>query len=198
MPRLLESTRRLRRQGFVDAAWLCIASKPYREVTVDDICAETGFSKGAFYAHFGSKQELLLALIDDDANAVARMVSELDRAADPPIGKLRKFARAAISRATEPGRVQLRADLWAATSSEPSVAIRLDSSVQEVRLALRAWIEQAVASGEMIDIPANAFASIILALTDGLMLHHVLDPSAFQWRNIQTALDVLLASIAVR
>ncbi|MGC1184301.1 MAG: TetR/AcrR family transcriptional regulator [Candidatus Dormiibacterota bacterium] len=198
MPRLLESTRRLRRRGFVDAAWACIASKPYGDVTVDDICAEAEFSKGAFYAHFESKQELLLALIDDDANAVARLAAELDRAADSPIRKLSKFARGAITRASEAGRVQLRADAWAAISSEPSVSARLDSAVQDVRLVLRAWIEQAVEAGEMVEIPANAFASILLALTDGLMLHHALEASAFEWRNIQTALDVLLASITPR
>lgn len=165
-------------------------------MTVDEICAAAGFSKGAFYAHFGSKQELLLALIDDDADEVARMVSALDRAADPSITKLRMFARAAIVRATEAGRVQLRADLWAAASSDPAVSARLDSAVQQVRQVLRDWIEQAIEGGKMVEVPANAFASILLALTDGLMLHHALDASAFKWRNIQTALDVLLASVA--
>ena len=36
-------------------------------MTVDDVCAEAGLSKGAFYSHFASKRALLDALIDDDA-----------------------------------------------------------------------------------------------------------------------------------
>lgn len=37
--------------------------------------------------------------------------------------------------------------------------------------------------------------SILLAPADGLMLHGALDPSAFRWRNIRRAIDVLLAGI---
>ena len=50
----------------------------------------------------------------------------------------------------------------------------------------------------MVDIPANAFASILLALTDGLTLHGNLQPTAFKWSNIRRALDVLLAGIATQ
>ena len=35
--------------------------------TVDDICAEAEVSKGAFYGYFSSKQELLIALLEEDA-----------------------------------------------------------------------------------------------------------------------------------
>ena len=63
---------------------------------------------------------------------------------------------------------------------------------------MRGWIEEAIASGELVEIPANALASILLALTDGLMLHGALDPGAFRWRNIRRAIDVMLAGIAGR
>jgi hypothetical protein len=52
-----------------------------------------------------------------------------------------------------------------------------------------------VRSGELVAIPANALASILLALTDGLMLHGALDPGGFRWRNIRHAIDVMLAGI---
>lgn len=60
---------------------------------------------------------------------------------------------------------------------------------------MRSWIEEAVQSGELVAIPANALASILLALTDGLMLHGALDPSGFRWRNIHRAIDVMLAGL---
>jgi hypothetical protein len=44
----------------------------------------------------------------------------------------------------------------------------------------------------LVDVPANALAALFLALGDGLMLHRVLDPSAFRWPNIRRAVDVLL------
>jgi hypothetical protein len=64
------------------------------------------------------------------------------------------------------------------------------------RALVRGWIEDGVASGELIQIPANALASILLALADGLVLHRVLDPGGFRWVNISRALEVLLAGLA--
>ena len=42
---------------------------------------------------------------------------------------------------------------------------------------------------------ANALASILLALTDGLMLHRALDPTGFRWQNIRAVMDALIAGI---
>ena len=73
---------------------------------------------------------------------------------------------------------------------------RLASVTARRRRLVRGWIEEAIASGELIAIPANALASILLALTDGLMLHGALDPGGFRWPNVRRAIDVLLEGIA--
>jgi hypothetical protein len=69
--------------------------------------------------------------------------------------------------------------------------------MQARRVRLRSWIEEGLAAGDLAEIPANAFASILLALADGLLLHGSLDPHAFRWVNISKALDVLLEGISV-
>jgi hypothetical protein len=53
-----------------------------------------------------------------------------------------------------------------------------------------------VRAGELVDTPANALASLLLAIGDGLSLHAGLDPGAFRWENISHALDLLLAGLA--
>jgi hypothetical protein len=50
-------------------------------------------------------------------------------------------------------------------------------------------------AGEIVDLPPNALASILLALNDGLMLHRALDQGGFRWANVSRALDALLAGI---
>jgi hypothetical protein len=52
-----------------------------------------------------------------------------------------------------------------------------------------------VADEELVDIPPNALASILIALGDGLLLHAALDPSAFQWRNVRKVLLTLLEGV---
>ena len=109
---------------------------------------------------------------------------------------MRRFAQAMLSRGEDPASVQVRADLWADLLTDPAVRERLALATQRRRERVRAWIEEAVAAGELAEIPANALASILLALADGLILHAALDPGGFRWRNIRRAIDLMLAGIA--
>jgi AcrR family transcriptional regulator len=198
MPKLRDETRIERRQELIEAAWRCAARRGFRDLTVDEVCAETGVSKGAFYGYFEHKQDLLLALLEDDAAALDEELDRITSTSASGVERVRRFAQAMLARGDDAARVQVRADLWADLLTEDAVRERLANSMQRRRGLLRSWIDEAVSSGELAAIPANALASILLALADGLMLHGALDQSAFRWRNIRRAIDVLLAGIEAR
>ena len=165
-------------------------------MTVDDVCAEAGVSKGAFYGYFEQKQDLLIALLEDDAGELDR---ELDRITEEKLSsveRVRRFAQVMLARGEDPARVQVRADLWSELLTDDHVRDRLAESMRRRRELVRSWVQQGVRAGELAPIPENALASMLLALTDGLMLHGALDPGAFRWRNVRRAIDVLLAGIA--
>jgi AcrR family transcriptional regulator len=198
MPRLRDATRLERRHTFVEAAWRRATSQGWRDMTVDDVCAEAGLSKGAFYSHFASKRELLDALVDDDASAVSEAMEDLGAQSLDGPERLRRMTRMMLARAGDASRVQVRADLWAAALTEPAIRERLNTEVDAQRRVVRRWVEEAIADGEIVELPANALASILLALNDGLMLHRILDESGFRWENVSRALDALLAGITTR
>lgn len=50
------------RADLLDAAATLIAAKGYEGASVGDIATEAGYTKGALYAHFGSKEEMFLDL----------------------------------------------------------------------------------------------------------------------------------------
>lgn len=52
------------RSKLVDAALRVIRTKGYVATTVDDICAIAGVTKGSFFHHFKSKEDLALATVD--------------------------------------------------------------------------------------------------------------------------------------
>lgn len=198
MPKLRPETRVERRQDLLEAAWRCAARRGFRDLTVDDVCVEAGVSKGAFYGYFEQKQDLLLALLEDDAAALDHELERITRRTGSGVERVRQFARAMLARGEDAARVQVRTDLWADLLTEDVVRQRLAEATQRRRELVRGWIEEAVASGELAAIPANALASILLALADGLMLHGALDPDAFRWSNVRRAIDVLLAGIEAR
>jgi AcrR family transcriptional regulator len=195
VPKLSPEIRSERRQALIAAAWRCAAVRGFRDLTVDDVCAQAEVSKGAFYGYFEQKQDLLLALLEDDTAALDRELNRITAATDSGVERLRRFAQAMLARGDDAARVQVRADLWADLLTEEDVRRELAVATQRRRELLRSWIEEAVASGELVEIPANALASILLALADGLMLHGALDSDAFRWRNVRRAIDVLLAGI---
>ena len=49
------------RTRLLDAALQVIRAQGYSATTVDDICREAGFTKGAFFHHFKSKEDLAVA-----------------------------------------------------------------------------------------------------------------------------------------
>jgi DNA-binding transcriptional regulator YbjK len=51
----------LSRKKLLDAALYVIRAKGYEATTVDDICAAAELSKGSFFHHFKSKEDLALA-----------------------------------------------------------------------------------------------------------------------------------------
>lgn len=197
MPRLGEADRHQRRQRLLDAAWRCAARKGYRDLTVDEVCAEAAVSKGAFYLYFQTKQDLLLGLLADDAAQVDRRMEELEGAGISERERVRRFARWMLERGSDAGRAQVRADLWASALTDEGVRRRFSEVVGRRRARLRSWIEAELAAHELVDLPANALASVLLALEDGLLLHAAIDRSAFRWDRIGRALTAMLAGLEV-
>jgi len=165
-------------------------------MTVDDVCEEAGLSKGAFYSPFASKQELLDALIDDDARAVTTILDDLEAQSLDGHERLRRLTRMMLDRVEDGSRIQVRANLWAAALTEPAIRELPNTEVDAHNAASSdAGARRRITGGEIVDLPANALASTLLALNDGPMLHRTLDDSGFRRVNVSGGLDALLAGI---
>jgi TetR/AcrR family transcriptional repressor of nem operon len=57
------ATASLSRTRLLDAGSTVIRAKGYTATTVDDICAEAGVTKGSFFHHFKSKEDLVLGAV---------------------------------------------------------------------------------------------------------------------------------------
>src|SRR2546425_811623 len=77
-PRRTETRRRL-----VDAAIDAVAKKGFHGATVDDIAERAGFSVGAIYSNFGSKDDLFLAVLDKHVAWTLDLVTEMGQTDDP-------------------------------------------------------------------------------------------------------------------
>jgi AcrR family transcriptional regulator len=166
--RLLEAAEEVfRRRGFVGA-------------TVEEITETAGFSRGAFYSNFESKDDLFLAVLDAHLEReVGSIVREFETSPSPEA--FFEFLRARAVRRSREGREWslLWAEFWLHVVRHPELAPKLASRQRATRTAIAKIIEAQFAQlGIKLGMPAEDLASLMMAVDDGLVLQEHLDPSA--------------------
>ncbi len=63
-PRRVVKAPAVRREELIDCAQRLFLGRGYEKTTINDVIAATGLSKGAFYHHFRSKEDLLEAITE--------------------------------------------------------------------------------------------------------------------------------------
>lgn len=157
------------RLRLVEAARSLFTGLGYEKATIDDVVREAGYSKGAYYFHFSSKEDVLLALVDDWAESRSQ---QLERAEDshPPDIALRSLLETLLSpEATEDGDAQLLLEFWAQGERNPRVSRRLAQVYHSWReILVRAFRRAQEAGAYAADEEPEAAADAALALHDGL------------------------------
>jgi len=95
------------RQAIFDTAMALFAKRGYDKVTVDDICDKVGVTKGAFYNHFKSKDQIILEefmRMDEHYVKVAKDISSMESSVE----KLRVFNREAIRLMSDLGATMMK------------------------------------------------------------------------------------------
>lgn len=76
MPRIVKHPE-VRRAEILDCAQALFLARGYDQASLNDVIAEAGLSKGAFYHYFSSKEDLLEALADRLARAALAAVQDV-------------------------------------------------------------------------------------------------------------------------
>lgn len=79
-----EQSRALTRKKLLESARQLVARDGYESASIDKIAEEAGFSKGAFYSNFASKEEIFLELLETHADQdVVELSALLDGVTEP-------------------------------------------------------------------------------------------------------------------
>ncbi|HEY7589651.1 MAG TPA: TetR/AcrR family transcriptional regulator [Candidatus Limnocylindrales bacterium] len=73
------ATHAVRRDAFLDAAMRLVQAKGYEALSIQEVIDEVGASKGAFYHYFGSKADLLEAIVERMADGIQLAWDELSK-----------------------------------------------------------------------------------------------------------------------
>jgi TetR/AcrR family transcriptional regulator, transcriptional repressor of aconitase len=107
-----EESRALTREKLLASAYEVMAREGYEGASIDRIAEEAGFSKGAFYSNFESKEEIFLELLETHSVQDIGEIAELLRNVSDPRKMIEIISDWAGSRAKDPSWGMLALDLF--------------------------------------------------------------------------------------
>jgi TetR/AcrR family transcriptional regulator, transcriptional repressor for nem operon len=193
-PESRADTKAETREALIDAAAALFGRDGLDAPSLDDICAKAGRTRGAFYVHFKSREELIVAVVErHSARALDAIVGDADLGA-----VVRRFTEVvAAGRYPRGGAVRLHHFLDACARSRllrQRQVVHLDAT--RARLTAATLAAQATSTLRN-DVPAEDVALILMTLVMGVEQLLELD-YAFDIRAGAAALLQLLAPVAAK
>jgi len=181
------------KERIVAAAYGILAQKGYEAVTFKEIARSAEVAQGLIHYYFGSKDQLLLEVLQEASKRYAREMERLITSL-PDNGRLPSEValaqpKARVSR--QPEWYRLRYELFALGLRKPEllpgVGAVLASGRQGVYMVLRELLGQEIPN-------QDALAAVMLACFDGLALQKLADPE-FDLDNAYKVLDQMIGSV---
>jgi AcrR family transcriptional regulator len=170
------------RARLLEAAGTVFARRGLHQASIDDVAEEAGFTKGAFYANFASKEELFLAMLDEH---FAARLADLERATagDEAPEEQARQAGADFSRAiaSDPEWERLFFEFAAHAGRNESFRRELVTRYRTLRERIEELYRRRIERDpEMEDppFPLHKLALMSFAMVNGMALEKMLEPDA--------------------
>ena len=163
-------------QRLIEAARILMQRTESVEPRVSEIVREAGLSNQAFYRHFRSKHELLLAVLADGQEQLVRYLEQRMAAEATALDRVRRWIRCIVNQAAHPRAAE-------ATRIFVVNGVRLADqfpeetrrSLEEIKAPLRAALEQAAAQGDAPAADPERDTEAIYHLAMGWMQRKIIE-----------------------
>jgi AcrR family transcriptional regulator len=178
-------------ERLLDAALETFAEQGFAAASVEDVCSRGGFTRGAFYSSFKTKDELFAALFSREVGRELSRVEELlTGLADEPDPVTAGVDRCLGAMRTDRTWTLVATEYALHAARHPAAAAVLQRHRTELITRLAGLIERATAeAGIALTVPAEQLAHTVCALHDGLTLQHLSEPDASTAADAVAALE---------
>jgi AcrR family transcriptional regulator len=189
--------RAMTRQHLLEAAAMVFARQGFHGATLDEVSAAAGFTKGAVYSNFKSKDDLFLALLEDRTERQLAVVTEVLAAA---AGAAEQFPlvsqlfRGELFWDDEFATLYLEFVLYA--RRHPDAQAKLADSARRSRAMVQELINAEHAALGVAPKYATAdIAAMSLALFGGFGLDRLVDPASVSSETLDATLTLLFDAL---
>lgn len=165
------------RQRLLDSAHSVFARNGYERATVDEIVREAGFSKGAFYVHFESKEDLFWEMLQERAEKQQELFRQAIDVSQSVEENEKRILQVVFAPHEDPLEPAVFLEFAAHGMRNPKVAERLS----EMYGRWHSFVTETLTAGRELglvreDIDIELLASAIMAIMEGGMIQSRLAP----------------------
>ncbi len=171
------------RSRILESALKLFSKRGYNKASVDDICAEAGISKGAFYHHFESKQALFLALLDHWLQAIDQAIEvSKDKTAPETFTQMAEAFPYIFETANE--GLPMFLEFWLQASRDKKIWEATIAPYRRYHKYFTSLIKKGVEEGSFAEVDAELASRLIVATAMGLLLQSLFDPKGANWEKV--------------
>jgi AcrR family transcriptional regulator len=184
------------RGRILDAALKRFAMAGYDAASVDDICAQAGVSKGAFYHHFPSKQAVFLALMQGWLAMIDMGMEAVRKETVPETLVTMTNLLPGVFAAAE-NRLPMFLEFWLQASRDETVWKAIIAPYRHYQEYFSKLIQDGMGEGSLKTVDSQVVAQVIVSLAVGLVLQGVLDPHGADWeKTARESMQILMNGLA--
>ncbi len=184
------------RRKLLTAAERIFARDGFEAARLEDIASGAGYTRGAFYANFGSKEDIFFALLEEWVQARIEAVTAVLREHHSPAEKLGALRRYYADSARDRRQVLISLEFKLFALRHPEAHARLRDQHRHLRAIWGSLISELLNTlGRTVPISNPAAATCLGALAQGLLLEHLVDQKSLPENDVRIVLGLFFDSI---
>jgi AcrR family transcriptional regulator len=184
------------KRKLLSAAKRIFAQDGFEAARLEDIAAGAGYTRGAFYANFESKEDIFFALLEEWVRERIDSVIAALRKHKTPLEKLGALRTHYAGVATDRRLVLISLEFKLFALRHPEAHARLRDRHRRIRASWGKLLsELQCALGRTLPIKSPAASTCLAALAHGLLLEHLVDPKTLSDSDVRQVLGLFFDSI---
>jgi AcrR family transcriptional regulator len=180
----------------LDAAKQIFAQQGFEAARLEDIAAGAGYTRGAFYANFKSKEDIFFALFEEWVGERIDSLTNALRHHSDPMKKLAALRTHYAQFAADRRLVLISMEFKLFALRHPEAHARLRKRHRSIRASFSELFSEVMgAPAKTLPIAYPAASACLGAVAQGLLLEHLLDPKTLSEGDVPRVLGLFFDSL---